>query len=477
MKMIVFLIGVILIFGGLFVYGQESTSTQSAAQSQEGKTFDESLEKRAEEAVSNMETYGEEVQKEIEPIKDSKEQQKKFFSKLGEYISHHVRNNSIKELLVLEAQVLKKGEGPDTIYGWFFVTVHNMVLKLAGYDPDSDIPITGKILEIIQDKSIDDYVRSKYVISIQTKLNNLHNQRKIIDTATKTKVMNTMSSIYNDKGNDSELRKWALITILMGDRGGNLANATVLDALRESDAKIQIEAVRFLDITKADDKVTEELISMLQHHKDYSDGLVNEIVKNLSVKKDKRAIPYMLDRLNKTTDVEKFKTTALLLQSFGEPSVMEEIIKKFKELKLENPHESYYYLENKLLLDYLPMSKKEDKLFILRLIFQTSHQIGGNVEIPHHYDKAIAVLKSELLNEDKQIRLIATDIYWKMTDAIKYETLDSIKKDKIKLTEEIKKALLEAKKNETDEEILKLNESIIQKIAESNEINNEETLQ
>lgn len=463
MKRTALFIGLMFVITVVFVYGQDNVNTQSIVV-QPDKIFDEPLEKRVQEAVSGMESYGEEIQKEIEPIKDNREKQQKFATKMGEYLLHYVRSNSTRELLALETQILKKGEGPESIYGWFHAIVHGAVLNLAGYSPIDTNPINKTLLDIVQDNSVDDYVRSKYVVDIGSKFNSLHNKRIKVDEEIREKVYPVLIKIIDDTSNDSRLRAEAAGTLAsIGKDNEKIA----LYVLRLSDDKDDLVKERTIkSFYRLNDDIRKKLILILKDRQHYSKNIVMAARKRLlsEVNKSEEGMPYIIDMLNETEDKEEFKRIALDLQKYDNVSTMEPIIRKFKELKLGQPHESYYYLNNELLLDYLPQASKEDRFLIIRLIYETAHQTGGNVEIPHHYDKAITVMGEVLNDESKDNRLLALNAYESMTSAIKHETLDSVEKDKEKLLKEIETILSEHKKHEKDEFLLEVTDLMLKEI-------------
>lgn len=440
-------------------------AVNAIAQQTENKEFSEPLEQRVEQAVSGMEEYGKKVYAEIETTKGKEEKNKMFFSRLQEYISKYVRDKSIKELLFLEKEILKRGEGPDSIYGWFFAFVHGTVLKLADYDPRSDIPISDKILEIIQDKSVDDYVRSKYVIDIYGRFNTFNNKRIEIDEKIKEKIYPVLIKIINDKTNDSKLRAEAAGTLVSIGRDNKEIAQFLVKILDDRDDLVKIQTIKSVYRIDNND-VKEKLISMLKNRSQYSKEVIDTVKKRLSGEpsKTREAIPYLLDMLKDIKDKEEFRRMAMDLQNYNDPSVLEPITKKFKELGLEKDSDRGRYFKNSLLLDYLSKVKDEDKILVLNLICDTSGAVVGDVYTPPHFDKAINTLKGYTLSPNKEIQLGSIRSYDKMIGALKSTWLKPAQEEGMSKLDEIKKILLEAKERTKDTKIIEEIDSSLNKI-------------
>lgn len=464
MKRIVLLAGAMLVFGAAAGYGQENADAQKTAQSQEDKTFDKPLEKRVEEAVSGMEPYGEEVYKEIESMEGKEEKNKRFFSRLQEYIANYVRDSSIKELLALEAQILKKGEGPDSIYGWFFALVHGTVLKLADYDPRSDIPISDKILEIIQDESIDDYVRSKYVIDVEGKIRDLNNRKIEVSDKTRETIYPTLIKIIEDMHNSSKLRASSAGALASIGRNSEKIAKYIMKLLDDKDDLVKMETILLCSLN--DNDLKEKAISILKNKQQYSKKVIEEVRKRLTREpaKTREAIPYLLDMLRDTKDKNEFIRLADDLQNYNDTIVLGPIIKKFKELGLEKDTERKYYFENSLLLDYLPKTKDEDKLLVLNLIYDTSGGVVGDVYTPPHFDKAVNLLRDYTLSPNEEIQLVSILSYGKMLDALRTTWLKPAQEEGMSKLDDIKKILLDAKEKTKDLEITEEIDSSLNKI-------------
>jgi len=450
------IIGLISLLFGLAV--------NAIAQQIESKEFSKPLEQRVEQAVSGMEEYGKKVYAEIESIEEKEEKNKIFFSRLQEYTAKYVSDTSIKELLFLEAQILKKGEGPDSIYGWFWGFVHHaMVLRLAGYT-DENVPISDKMLEIIQDKNIDDYVRSKYVSDIEWRIRNLHNKGIEVDEKIRQKIYPVLIKIIEDMHNSSKLRGSVAGALASIGRNNEKIAKYIMKLLDDKDDLVKMETIRLCSLN--DNNLKEKVISILKNKQRYSKKVLEEVEKRIKREPSKthEAIPYLLDMLNDIKDKEEFKRRANDLQSYNDIVVLEPIIKRFKELGLEKDVDRGRYFKNNLLLDYLPKVKDEDRLFVLNLIGDTSGAVVGDVYTPPHFDKAINALKDYTLSPNKEIQLGSIRSYGKMVGALESTWLKPAQAEGMSKLDEIKKILLEAKERTKDTKIIEEINSSLDKI-------------
>lgn len=338
-----------------------------------------------------------------------------------------------------------------------------MVLRLAGYT-DENVPISDKTLEIIQDKSIDDYVRSKYVIDIEWRIRNLHNKRIEVDEKTREKIYPALIKIIDDTENSSILRAEAAGALTFIGKNNEEISKYIIELLDDKDDLVKTQTIE--GIYRLDDNKTKgKLLFMLKNRPQYSTKIIDVVKKRLTGEpaKTHEAIPYLLDMLKDIKDKEEFKRMTNDLQSYNDIVVLEPITKKFKELGLEKKSGRYYF-KNSLLLDYLPKVKDEDKLFVLNLICDTSGGVVGDVYTPPHFDKAINTLKDYTLSPDKKIQLVALRSYGRMLDSLGSTWLKPAQEKGMSKLDDIKKILLGAKGKTNDPEIIEEIDSSLNKI-------------
>ena len=122
----------------------------------------------------------------------------------------------MRPLLFIESMILKTGEKwENPLYILFYPSVHGTVLSLVNYGPMNNNAISDGVLKIIQDDTIDDHVRTQYVLDIRGKFSDLNNKRIEVSEENREKVYAALIKIIEDKNNDSRLRAYAAQALVL----------------------------------------------------------------------------------------------------------------------------------------------------------------------------------------------------------------------------------------------------------------------
>lgn len=441
MKRIVLLVGLILVFNSVnHGYAERNVPNQS-------------LENRASEAVTKSEDYTNKV---IEEIKskglDNREARVELFAKTKEYISRYVRIDNVDELMYLEGEFLKRSKEEKDIYSWIGNVIHQLVLACAKNDPLNELILT-KLL----DRQVADIVKAKYVDDIGIHIRKLRNQGKLIDTNQERSIIDILTKIVRNKNCESILRASASATLVSIGQDKEEVVEIILTLLDDEDDIVKEQTISM--ISGKNPKINEKLLSMLKNRTQYSKEVIDRIILCFKFRlTDKRVIPIFIDMINSTKNPEEFRTISSSLCNFNDPLVMSPIFKNYKRLEL-NDTNNLYYINNKLLLNYLPIADEDLLPLALKMIENTVSQMGGDAFTPSYYSNGVDVLKHILSHKNHNIRIAVVKIYGKIIDYFGHE-------DRL-VAKKIRDILLNHEKVEKNENIKTDIASVLQSIKET----------
>lgn len=289
-----------------------------------------------EKVKKGVEGFGEwamELEKSLEGL-NADDRVDKIIRDTAEYFSEYTDD----ELLVMEQEFFKKGgglgyqelleKGDETGHNVFGKEAVSSVLS----ERWKENPPFSKVLnEIILNKKMSDEMRKSWVVYINSEFYTLRSKKQLKDEM-RNEVVNALIAVYNDEDNSVEIKAEAIGTIAgFGDGTKEIKQILkdVLDDPRVND-KIKVEAIlkiRSFLYKDRDEEIIKRLVSIIEHHQNYSHKIFVTTLDTIAAIKEKRAIEPMIKILDTTEDIDLFETVAIKLKGFEDKSTIEPLFK------------------------------------------------------------------------------------------------------------------------------------------------------